>query len=262
MATPAARTREAEPPEPVAVVRWYPNPINIIRAYVESDFHQALATEHARKVRVLADEGSDVTDAISLQRVEERLVDVAGHRKEIENWFKPIKEFAFRLHRMICERENQVLSPLSAFERTAKDNSTTFRREQERLRLLEEQRLSDEARKAEQARLAEEAALLEQRGEKELASQVLEQAVNTPAPVIVMADTLPQTRGVSHRPNWKWRPIGGDTPQNRARALNLVPRDFLELSTTKLNAYAKAHGASAKVPGIEFFDAGMVTVRS
>jgi len=262
MATATARKREPETPEPVAVVRWFPNPVNVIRAYVESDFAQALATELARKVKVLAEEGVEVTDVISLQRVEERLVDVAGHRKEIEGWFKPVKDFAFRLHRMICDRETDILRPLRAFETSAKDSSQAYRREQERLRIAEEQRLQAEARKAEQDRLAQEAELLEQRGESDLAEQVLEQAIAAPAPVVVVADNLPRTAGVSHRANWKWRPIGGDTPANRARALKLVPREYLELSDKKLNAAAKAHEGSIRIPGIEFFDAGTVSVRS
>jgi hypothetical protein len=122
--------------------------------------------------------------------------------------------------------------------------------------------LSEEARKEEQARLTREAELLEQRGETQLANQVLEQAVNAPAPVVVLERSLPDVRGVSTTANWKWRPVGGDTPQARARAVALVPREFLCLDEKKLNAHAKAHGASARVPGLEFYDAGSVRVRA
>src|SRR6266851_2262891 len=92
---------EPDPPDPDAIVRFYPNPLGIIRAYVESDFAQQLATEHERKVRLLADEGAEVTDALSYKRVGDRLVDIATHRKEVEAWFEPITQFAFRLHRML-----------------------------------------------------------------------------------------------------------------------------------------------------------------
>jgi hypothetical protein len=262
MATPARAKREPDPPNPDAIVRFYPNPVDVIRAYVESNFHRLLATEHERKVRLLADEGAEVSDAISLARVEARLVDVAEHRKTVEGWFKPITDFAYRLHQMICDRRSEVLRPLLAFEQLAKANAQAYRREDERKRREEEQRLQELARREEQERLAREAELLAQRGEHELAEQVLEAAVHAPAPVIVVSSTLAPTRGVTYRPNWKWRPIGGDTPQNRARAEKLVPRDLMELSDKKLNAYAKAHGASARVPGIEFYDAGSVAVRS
>lgn len=262
MATAAARIkREPDPPNPDAIVRFYPNPIDIIRAYVESDFAQQLATEHERKVRLLAEEGATVTDAISLNRVELRLVDVATHRKEIEGWFKPIKDFAYRLHRAICDRESAVLRPLSAFEAAAKMNAQAFRRAEEQARRDEENRLAEIARREEQERLAREAELLEQRGEPELAAQVMEQAIHAPAPVFAIASQLSEVKGVSYRANYKWRPIGGDTPANRARAEKLLPREYLSLDEKKLNAFAKAHGASARLPGIEFYDAGTVSVR-
>jgi hypothetical protein len=258
----AKKSRAPEMPDPVAIVRFYRNPADILREYIESDFARELATEHERKVQVLAAEGAAVSDAASFARVGERLVDIAGHRKDVEGWFKPIKDFAFRLHRMICDRENEVLRPLNAFERTAKDNAQGWQREQERLRREEEQRLQEEARQREQERLAREAEQLEQRGEPELAAQVLEQAIHTPAPVFALPSTVPDVKGMSFRENWKWRPIGGDTPQARARAVNLVPREYLCLDEKKLNAYAKAHGAGARIPGIEFYDAGSVSVRA
>lgn len=248
-------------PDPVAIVHYYPNPLGVLRAYVENNFHLELAREHERKVQLLAEEGADVVDVVSLERVERRLVDVAGHRKDVEGWFKPLKEWAYRLHRAVCDREASVLKPLIAFESAAKTNAQEFRRKEERARREEEQRLQEIARRDEQERLAREAASLEARGETQLAAQVLEQAVAAPAPVVVLPTQIADTKGVSYRANWKWRPIGGDTPENRARAVKLVPREYLALDEKKLNAYAKAHGASAKIPGIEFYDAGSVTVR-
>ncbi len=258
----AARTKTLEPPTLELIVRSYPNPLDVIRAYVESDFAVRLATEHERKVAVLAEETAEVTDAASMQRVGELLVEVVGHKKDVLNWFEPIAALADRFHKAITGRRVQVLAPLMAFESKAKTNVDRFQREQDRLRRKEEQRLAEEGRREEQRRLEAEAALLENRGEPELASQVLEQAIATQAPVIVLPSRTPQVQGVSFRSNWRWRPVGGDTEHARARALQLVPREYLELSDKKLNAFAKAHGASAKLPGIEFFDAGTVSVRA
>lgn len=253
---------EAKPPTLELIVRSYPNPLDVIRAYVESDFAIRLATEHERKVRILAEETAEVTDAASMQRVGELLVEVVGHKKDVTNWFEPIAALADRFHKAITGRRGQVLNPLLAFETKAKANVDRFQREQERLRRQEEQRLAEEARQEEQRRLEAEAALLEHRGEDELASQVLEQAIATQAPVIVLPSRTPEVRGVSFRENWKWRPLGGDTSIARARAVQLVPREFLCLDEKKLNQFARAHGASAKVPGLEFWDAGSVTVRA
>ena len=45
---PAKRTREPQIPDPMTIVRFYPNPVDIIRSYVESDFAKLLAGEHER----------------------------------------------------------------------------------------------------------------------------------------------------------------------------------------------------------------------
>jgi hypothetical protein len=248
-------------PDPVAIVRFYLDPSPIVREYVESDFATHLATEHERKVAVLVEEGAEVTDAISYQRVGERLKDVAQHRKEVEAWFDPIVSFAYRLHAMICNRRAEVIAPLARYEAAAKENRLALEREDARRRREEEQRLAEIARQDEQERLQREAEFLEARNEPDLAAQVLEQAINAPPPVITVASSLPQTKGVGSRENWKWRPIGGDTRQARARAVQLVPRDFLDLNDRALTAHAKAHGNTKRVPGIEFYDAGTVTVR-
>jgi hypothetical protein len=258
----AKKPRAPEMPDPGAIVRFYPNPVDIVRQYVESDFARALATEHERKVAVITNEGAEVTDALSYARVGERLVDVAAHRKEIEAWFKPLKDWFYRAHRMVCDRENHVLQPLTAFESAGKANRLELEREDERRRREEEQRLAAEAQRQERERLANEAAQLEASGEHQLAQQVLEQAIDAPAPVFAIASSLPQTRGITSRENWKWRPLGGDTPAARARAVQLIPREYLCIDEKKLNAYAKAHGAGARIPGIQFYDAGSVSVRA
>lgn len=261
MATVARHKHDPDPLTPDAIVRVYPNPVDIIRAYVESEFAQELATEHERKVRLITEEGALVTDAASYKRVGDRLKDVADHRKDVEAWFRPLTDLAFKLHRMVCDRRAAVIEPLLRFEAAGRENRLRLEREDARRRQEEEQRLQEAARREEQERLQREAEALEQRGEHDLAQQVLEQAVDAPAPVFAIASTLPATKGVSSRSNWKWRPIGGDTPQHRARAEKLVPREFLCLDDRKLTAFAKAHGASARIPGIEFYDAGTVVVR-
>jgi hypothetical protein len=248
-------------PDPEAIVQHYVDPRPIIAAYLDSEFTRQLATEHERQVRLVTEEGADVIDAASYQRVGDRLVTVATHRREVESWFEPLVSLAYRLHRLICARREEVLAPLATFERTAKANRLALERLEAQKRREEEQRLAEIARQEEQARLAREAELLEQRQEPELAAIVLEQAVHAPPPVITIASTLPATKGVSTREMWRWRPVGGDTREARARAVKLVPREFLDLNDKALSAHARAHGATIRIPGIEFFDAGSVIVR-
>lgn len=262
--SPRAARKAPEPElviEPAAIVRRFPDPTPVVREYVESEFAQQLATEYDRKVKLITDEGAAVTDAMEYARVGERLKDVAQLRKTIEAFFDLPVSWAYRLHSLLCARRAEVLAPLTTYESTAKVNRLALERADAARRQEEEQRLRELARQQEQERLAREASFLEETGEPELAAQVLEQAVATPAPVIVVASTLPQTKGVSSRENWKWRPAGGDTRAARARAVNMVPRQFLDLNDRALTAHAKAHGNTIKVPGIEFYDAGTVSVR-
>jgi hypothetical protein len=252
------------------------NPLALIEQYAtedlvrQSDEFLATAsrvvttwgTAHETRIAQIVARSADVADAESYQQVAGWLREGAERLKETETFFEPRKGLGFKLHQLICDRENVVIKPLRTWMDRAKGNWDRFRRQDEEKRRAEEQRLAEEARRAEQDRLTREAELLEQRGEPELAEQVLEQALHAPAPVIALTSALPETKGLSAAANWKWRPIGGDTPIARARAVQLAPRDFLTLDEKKLNSYAKAHGASARIPGIEFFDAGSVRVRA
>jgi hypothetical protein len=266
-----AKTSTAKHQEPEIV-----NPLALIEQYATEDLVrqsdeflaaagrvvQTWGVAHEGRIGLIVARSADVSDAESYAQVGEWLREGAERLKDAETFFEPRKGLGFKLHRLICDRENLVLTPLRAWMKRGKENWDRFRRQEEENRRAEEQRLANEARRVEQERLAREAELLEQRGESELAEQVLEQALHTPAPVIALTSSLPAVKGVSTTANWKWRPVGGDTPIARARAEKLAPREFLELSEKKLNAYAKAHGASARVPGIEFYDAGSVRVRA
>jgi hypothetical protein len=48
---------------------------------------------------------------------------------------------------------------------------------------------------------------------------------------------------------WRWRYLNDD----KERALQLIPRDFLCVDESKLTKYAGAMRESAKVPGIQFY---------
>jgi hypothetical protein len=56
--------------------------------------------------------------------------------------------------------------------------------------------------------------------------------------------------------------VGGEGAVAKARAIQLVPREFLTLDSVKINAYVRSHGASAKIPGLEIFNVGSISVRT
>lgn len=251
------------PPPPDAIVSYYPDPRDVARAYVDRNFAQQLGPSHERMIAIVTSESPEVTDGASYQRVGELLVEVVDYQRHVSEWFAPVRTILHKMHAMVCERERAVLAPLVAFETAAKENRKRLERAEAEARRREEQRLAEEARQQEQERLMREAADLEQRNEPDLAAQVLEHATRAPAPVITLKSTLPPTRGIlPTKPKYAWRPVGGDTMEGRARAVKLVPREFLCLDEVKLNAYARMHGTAGRIPGIEFYDVGSVTVRT
>ena len=241
---PRHEAEAAQSPEPEAIVRFFPDPSPLIHAYINSDFARALAIEYERKVRLITEEGAAVTDPASYQRVGDRLKDVAHHRREIETWFDPIVALAFRFHRIICLRRSEVLDPLTAFENAASDQPPGARapRGAAPARGRAAPRRDRAAGRA-RAPGARGRAPRRPAANRSSPQQVLEQAVHAPPLVITVASTLPATKGVTTRENWQWRPVGGNTREARARAVQLVPRQFLDLNDRALTGFAKAHEA-------------------
>lgn len=190
----------------------------------------------------VVDEGSyEASAALSLE--------IARRLKVITEWFKPLKDAAYKLHKDLCAREAKAVEPLKALDAGNAGERTRWRAEQERKRRDEEARLQAIAKQEADALAAAQAAALEASGEAALAEVVLEQAVAAPPPAVVVETYVPKVKGLSTREEWFWRPIGGD----RKRAEQLVPREFLTLDDSKLTKYAKAMKADAKVPGIDFY---------
>lgn len=276
-----ATARRLEPHEPEVV-----NPLVLIQQYAQEDlilhadeFLEMVTatvatwgTEHDRQIDLIVAKPTECTDAASYARLGDDLKEAAERQKAAEAFWKPRKSIFDKVHAIICSRERtQIGNKLLPWMTSAKNSRLRLEQEDRRKRQEEEQRLAELARREEQDRMAREAELLEQRNEPELAAQVLEQALNAPAPVFAIASSLPATAGVGSRSNWKWRPVGGDTPQRRAMAVDIIarwllnqkrnPQELLDLSDKKVTALVKAHGNAVKIPGIEIYDAGTVSVR-
>jgi len=179
--------------------------------------------------------------------------DLGDRAKRVQEFFKPFKEMAYKLHRTLCDRENEILGPILKLDGQIKSAMSVYIAEQDRLRRLEEERIAEERRQAEQTRLAAEAAVLERQGDTELAEAVMEQAIAAPMPFVSLPSLRKTVQGLKTRREWKWRPVGGDTPAARQRAMQLVPREYLTLDDQKIGAYAKAMKESGKIPGIDIY---------
>lgn len=246
---PAAASSSSQPPRLDSVI----GPL------VQSDAAAAMGRDLEVQNRAFLETAVvSITDAGGYESAGTFLRELQTKRRQVEQFFKPMKDLAHKLHKAICQRERVLLDPLDAIDRKVRGAMLEYQREEERKRREEERRLAEEARQREEQRLLEEAAALERQGQKELAEAVVEQAAEMPTPVVVVESDVPKVAGVTTASRWTWRPINGD----EARAIQLVPREYLKLDTQKLNTYARMYGASAKLPGIEFYDAGKVIVRS
>lgn len=187
-----------------------------------------------------------VTDHASLEHAVEDRRRLGDAVIQVQDFFRPIKDMAHKLHRAICDRENAVLGPLLQLDRHKVLAIAAYKRAQDELRAQQERAQAEARRREDQTRAAAEAAALETDGESALAAAVLEESISAPLPVVALPDP---TRAVVHfRRDWKWR-----YAVDEARAVQLLPREYLMVDQKKIASYAKAFKASANLPGIQVY---------
>jgi hypothetical protein len=174
--------------------------------------------------------------------------DIGDRLASIDKFFEPFTQLAYKLHRALTTRRDEVKAPLVAVDLKLRNAIAAYKVEEDRRRREEEARLAEIRRREEQTRLTAEAAALEDAGDHVLADAVLEAALDAAPPVVVLPDTT-KAEGLSFRTVWKWRFLHNDPD----RAFQLIPREFLCVDEAKLTKYAAAMGAAARVPGVEFF---------
>jgi hypothetical protein len=168
---------------------------------------------------------------------------IAESVKRVQAFFEPFKSSAYKLHRMLCDRENEILGPLLRLDKAMREGISAFKAAEDRARLQRERDESERRRRDDEERAAREAAHLEAAGEHALAAAVVDEAIAAPAPVVVLPDTTKGVDGLKFTRRWLWRPT------NAA----LVPREFLCLDEKKISAYARAMKGSGAIAGIEIY---------
>jgi hypothetical protein len=174
---------------------------------------------------------------------------IAALRKSVVDYFAPIKGMAYKLHRTICDRENAILKPLDARDRTVRDAMALFTRQQDEDRREREQAEQERRYREAQSRAVHEAASLETAGHAEIAAAIVEDAMVAPPPVVTLPD--PVREMVKFRKVWKWRYAG--TAADREKVLKLIPREFLAVDEVKVNSYVRSMKSSGSIPGIEIY---------
>jgi hypothetical protein len=179
--------------------------------------------------------------------------------KRVESFFGPFKAMAHKLHRALCDQESDILQPLLRLDALKRNAIAGFKNRQDHERRERERAEAEQLRRARDAQAASEAAALEAVGEHATAAAVIEEAIAAPAPVVVLPDVTKTVEGLHFTRRWCWKYAGGpadvrETPPDvLARALALIPAEFLGVDEKKVGAYARSMKASARVPGIDFY---------
>jgi hypothetical protein len=220
--------------------------LDVMRPETANSVGGELAVSTSALALMLAD--CRVTSMDELERAVHDRQELGAATKRVADFFTPLKTMAHRLHKALCDRENEILGPLLQLDRAKREAISVFKAEQDRIRLEAERVAADQQRRERDAAAAHEAAALERAGERELATAVLEEAITTPAPVVALPDVTRQVSGLKFTRRWLWRYAGGI-----ARAMKLLPREFLTPDEKKIGAYARAMKGSGSIPGVEIY---------
>ena len=198
-----------------------------------------------------------ITDPQTYVAAKEYLPRLKQAEDRVLNFFKDIKDAAFKAHKAITTKETEQLKPIkTARDRLARliyDYEAEENRKRRQRELEEQKRLQEQ----QQAAAVEEAVSMAEAGAPEMAEQILEQAIAAPPPVVVLPPSTVTVAGVSTAENWKWRYVN----DSEEHAMRLLPREYCCPDESKITKVVKAMKGGTRIPGIEVYDAGTVRVR-
>lgn len=167
---------------------------------------------------------------------------------DVMEFFKPMKDSAYKAHREICEREKSMLTPLKNAEQILKKAMSVYTMEIEKRRREEEERLRKIAEE-EARRKLEEAVKLEAMGEKQAAESAMLDAQFTEQigrSVTIHAEK-PQAEGVSTSVDWEIADINANEVPLSVAGVLIRPVDVA--AVMKL---IRASKGTIQIPGITY----------
>src|SRR3990172_5848069 len=100
-------------------------------------------------------------------------------KDKIIDYFKPLKEAAYKAHKAITQKENDELTPIDEADRMVRQSISAYLMEQEAIRKAAQEQLEAEARAAatkEQERLLKQAVKADEKGDAEKSAELIEKA--------------------------------------------------------------------------------------
>ncbi len=186
-----------------------------------------------------------VVDQATLQVASEMLGKIAAIKKEVISYWQPLKEAAHKTWKGICDKENQMVTPIATAERSIKDRVDSY---------VMEERAKARAIEAEAARRQKEAAdaLLaaaqkaDAEGDAFMADLNLDLAANIETAPAFVAQPA-KASGIST--SYVWEAVVTDPSLVPIEVGGIVLRT---IDQSALNNYAKLTKGQGKIPGVVF----------
>jgi hypothetical protein len=177
---------------------------------------------------------------------------------DVEAFFKPLKDAAYSAHKVICNKEKEVLVPLQNAERMIKNGIAAYNALQEKIRREKEAEIR-RLQEAEAARLLEEAARLEAEGKTEAANDALieaQVAETVSRTAVAPSYAAPAVTGVSARKDWDIQIVDESAVPVYFQGFPLRPVD--EAAVKRL---VKANKGNIQIPGVKIIETSNIALR-
>jgi hypothetical protein len=200
-------------------------------------------------------EAMEITSHQSFELAGEWLRDLKTYVKRVQDYWKPLKDAAYKAWKEVCGKENAILKPLGEAETIVKRKMAEYQMEQEaKERALREEL---ERRQREEAeRLLKEAEKKEAEGDTFGADIALAQAEMMESAPPVATVQQPKAEGISTKKVWKARVIDESKVPVEVAGIVIRPVDL-----SALDKLAKASKGTAKIPGVEFYEDIVMSAR-
>ncbi len=175
----------------------------------------------------------EVVDQVTYERANDQIGKLQTMKKGVEARFSDPKKKAQEAHKAICALEKEFLAPIESAMTVLKNGTTAwYAAEQKRIAAEEERRREDAEG------LVELAVEAESNGDTETAAEAVMAAAVESAGV----SYVPKCAGTAMREVWRAEVVDK----------NLVPREYLVVNQTVLDALAKATKGEMEIPGVKF----------
>ncbi len=189
-----------------------------------------------------------VEDPVSYQFASELSKVIKDLKKAITDYFRPMKEQAYKAWQAVCQKEKDEISKIEPLDEKLKREMTNYVMEENRKKAEEERKRQEEIIKQEVERRAKMAEILKESGQEELAKAIADVPVEVPEVDVI--EEVPKVEGISYREDYDFEIV------NEA----LIPRQFLMPNEKAIRAFIKATKGRTEIAGVRILKK-MILVR-